>query len=105
MAQHLGLPAAGVLVRGILIFKDHTEFPHTIKTFEKWEIAEWLDDLRETVSDIERCWRNGRWSKCRSAACMSYFHPCDYMDLCKSPDESVWRERYRVDEWSPLAET
>lgn len=102
-AHQLGLPAEGVLVRGVIVYKNSTEFPHVIKTYPRWRIDEWLDVLRHDIKRIEECWQTGYWSKVWGSACMAYFRPCDYMPLCLAQDEAPWREAgYRVEFWDPL---
>ena len=104
-AEQLGMPVEGVLVRGIIVYKARTEFPHIIKTYAPWRVAEWLDTLRENLVRIEDYWRRGVWPKAWGSACMSYFRPCPYTPLCLAEDETPWREAgYRVEFWDPLKE-
>ena len=100
-------------VRGIKPTATVTEFAEAIVTRPDWQIEQWLAQLRDDVTRMCEAWEiltspgqqisHGHpFAQRFSPACHSYNRPCQFLDLCNTPDPDQWISNYRVDRWNPL---
>lgn len=102
-ARQVGIPAKGVVVRGVSILKTKYETQQAISFRTDYEVDRWVE---QTCRDVERmihCWQEGYWDWNLGHACSEY-GGCSFIPICKSPDPETWLNTYFVKRvWDPLA--
>lgn len=102
-ASEFGIPAGGVVVRGVSILKTKYDHQQVITYRAPHEIQRWLD---QTCRDIERmieCWKEDYFDFNLDHACAEY-GGCSMVNVCRSPDPQAWLENYFTQRvWNPLA--
>ncbi len=102
-AQHYGIQAAGVIIRGVSILKTKFDTQQVITYRSPYEVDRWLD---QTCRDIKRmigCWEEGYWDYDLDHACSEY-GGCALQTVCKSPNPETWLKSYFHQKvWNPLA--
>jgi hypothetical protein len=49
------------------------------------DIARWVEDLRDIIASIRRCYRTGRWPH-HTRSCFDWQRPCEYLPICRAGD-------------------
>lgn len=97
------IEAQGVLVRGVAILKTKYATEQAITYRPDWMVKEWYDMTCETVLDIIRDWKAGKWRKVLDHACVD-FGGCGFRRICLSPEPEPWLEQYyQRRSWNPLS--
>jgi hypothetical protein len=104
-AREAGIPADGVLVRGISILKQSYGTAESISYRPAWQIERWLGQVTRDIEGAIRCWRDGYWDWALDHACSEY-GGCTFRQICltQHPDEFLelnFERRY----WNPLLRT
>ena len=92
----LGSPIAGVIIDGVQVTSDYTEFNRDIVTFSKPELDEWLSDTLDFI------YRMGTSHAHNTSSC----YRCDFRPVCSAPP--AIRENYKKalfskqTPWNPL---
>jgi hypothetical protein len=101
-AKELGIPVAGVLVRGVSILKTKFETQQSITYRSQFEIDRWLEQVHRDIERMIRCWEEGYWDYSLDHACTEY-GGCSLAQVCKSSDPNGWLDLYfQRKVWDPL---
>lgn len=99
--QQVGLDVDTVVVRGIIITTKDIRYVEATKTYPKFLIERWYQQLKKDLSRMVACWKLGEWDYNLADACTNYSH-CPFMPMCTSPEPSRWYNNYEVRRWNPL---
>lgn len=99
--QQCGIPVESVCVRGIAIQKTQIVHAEAIKTYSKFLIERWHEQLRRDLWRIRRAYDEGYFDFNLGDACTQYGH-CSFMGVCQSPNPESWLSNYEVRKWNPL---
>lgn len=98
------LSVAGVMVRGIALYKSLPNFklaeefvPYNEKLVQAWHRA-----LIHTVADMISSYNQGYWQPDLDAGCNSYMTRCPYAVLCESQSDLWLADFDRAEPWNPL---
>jgi len=104
-AKEYGLPVAGAIIRGTAFLKTKFTFLQVIQQISQWEIDRWLEQTRQDLLRMERCWESGVFGFNLDESC-AHYGGCTYLNLCTKPNPENWIEPdYKVDFWKPLEQT
>lgn len=102
-AQAIGMPVAGVLIRGVSILKTKYDTQQVLSYRADHEIARWYDQSLRDIEAMIRCWNEGYWDFDLDDGCASY-GGCGFMQPCKSPDPDSWiTPVYEQRVWDPIS--
>lgn len=90
-AQHFGIPATQILVRGISILKTKFDKAQAINYREPWRIARWHGQVKRDIRRAMRMWEEGYWDYNEDDACSSY-SGCMFRGVCQSANPQPWLE-------------
>lgn len=102
--QQFGLPVDTICVRGIGILKTKFTIGHeaeAFKTYSRWEIARWHEQLRRDLWRLRRAWDEGYWDWNLGDSCNSW-GGCTFRDLCTSEHPERWFAQFSQKRWNPL---
>lgn len=100
MQQH-GINVDTVVVRGVGILKTKITQVEAFRTFAKWEIERWYEQLRRDIWRMHRCWEETYFDYNLAESCSSY-GGCSFQKLCTSNNPENWYSHYAVKRWNPL---
>lgn len=99
--QQCGIDLDTVVVRGIAIQKTQIVHSEAIKTFSKFMIDRWHEQLRRDLWRIRRAYDDRYWDYNLADACTAY-GSCVFTDICQSPNAETWLKQFVVRKWNPL---
>jgi hypothetical protein len=102
-AKQFGIPASGIVVRGVSILKTKYDTQQAISYRAEHEINRWEDQSARDIERMIQCWKDGHWDYNLDHACSEY-SGCQFQMICKSANPESWLPTYftpRV--WDPLA--
>lgn len=102
-ARQIGIPVAGILVRGVSILKTKYETAQVLSYRADFEIDRWLEQTLRDINAMIRCWNEGYWDFDLDDGCASY-GGCAFMQPCKSPDPDAWiQASFEQRVWDPIS--
>lgn len=102
-AQHYGINAAGVIIRGVSILKTKYDTQQVITYRSPYEVNRWLEQTTRDITRMIECWKSDYWDYDLDHACAEY-GGCGLQSVCKSPDPETWLNAYFTQRvWNPLA--
>jgi len=99
--QQSGLDVDTVSVRGVGILKTKITQVEAIKSYSKFMIDRWYEQLRRDLWRIRRMWDEQYFDYSLADACTSY-GGCSFRDVCGSEYPERWMSNYVVKRWNPL---
>lgn len=99
--QQAGLDVDSVLVRGIGILKTKIAHQEVEKTYDKFIIARWYEQLRRDLWRIRRSYDEGYWDFDLGEQCNSY-GGCMFRHVCASANPEAWLQEFQISRWNPL---
>jgi hypothetical protein len=106
-AREYGYNPSGVLIRGIGVYADRTEFKPVPVTIDNHLITEFHTALRYHLSLLVARYAEASAKnpftprKSLGSACHTY-GTCPYLPLCKSPNPEAWVQDYLYKPWNPV---
>lgn len=97
------IPVAGVLVRGIAIYKTGYNTAQKLMSPPDWLVSNWYTEMLDWTEEIVRCWKAKKWRHAYDSACTAY-GGCSFRDVCmweKGENELSANFERRI--WHPLA--
>jgi hypothetical protein len=103
LAREHGLRVAGVLVRGIAIYKTQFAVAEAITNRSDWAVDRWYVELLSWINDAIRMWKSGEFKYNLDDACTSY-GGCQFLSVCQSQNEPAWLEpHFERRRWDPIS--
>lgn len=99
--QQAGIDLDTVVVRGIAIQKTQIVHAEAIKTYSKFMLERWKEQLRRDLWRLRRQWDEGYFDYNFGEACTSY-GGCHFATICTSPQPENWFSDFTVRRWNPL---
>lgn len=99
--QQCGIPVDTVIVRGIAIQKTQIVHAEAIKTYSKFMIDRWHEQLRRDLWRLRRAYDERYFDYNFGDACTAYGN-CVFMDVCQSTTPESWLSNFEVRHWNPL---
>lgn len=98
--QQCGIDVDTVVVRGISIQKTQIVHAEAVKTYSKFLIQRWHEQLRRDLWRLRRAWDEGYWDFNLGETCTSYGN-CIFMPVCTSANPDAWLSNFEVRHWDP----
>jgi hypothetical protein len=99
--QQLGLDLDTVVVRGIAIQKTQIVHAEAIKTYSKFMIDRWYEQLRRDLWRLRRSYDEKYFDFNLADACTSYGN-CIFQRVCQSSTPENWLGEFEIRHWNPL---
>lgn len=102
--QRAGYRPAGVVVRGIALYKEDYGTAQAITYRSNWEIDRWYQQTLRDLARIIQAWRTDIWDFNLDDSCTAY-GGCEYNLICKAPieHEKIWLKMYfHRRRWDPV---
>lgn len=97
-----GFRPAGVIVRGVAIYKTGYDSLQAITYRSDWEIDRWVHTTEREVLNMVEAWSTGEWDYNLDHSCAA-FGGCAFQAVCKSPEPTRWLEtRFTRRKWDPV---
>ena len=97
-----GLPAVGMIVRGISFLKNGFGHSEAIQMRSQWQVDQWYQQLLADVENMKRAWENNWYDQNFDESCAEY-GGCPFQRLCLSHNPENWIEgHYTTRDWGPL---
>lgn len=103
-ARELGIPLAGMLVRGVSILKTKYDHAQAIVNQPSWKIDRWVAHRDLVITQMLEAYRTGKWDHALGEVCNEY-GGCTFKPVCNIPPEHEiqWLDsNYFEREWNPL---
>lgn len=100
--QQLGIDCDTVVIRGMSVLKTLLDTQEATKTFSRFMIERWYDQLRRDLWRIHRSWDENHFDFNFGETCTSYGKPCIFHNSCESFTPEAWFADFEVRRWSPL---
>lgn len=99
--QQSGLDLDTIAVRGVGILKTKITQVEAIKSYPRFMIERWHEQLRRDLWRMHKMWDDGYFDFNLADACTSY-GGCAFRTICSSPAPERWYSNYVVRRWNPL---
>lgn len=99
--QQAGMDLDTVCVRGIAIQKTQIVHAEAIKTYDRFKVAMWLNQLRRDLWRIRNAYDENYFDYNFADACSSY-GGCVFKDTCSTPHKLSHLADFEVRHWNPL---
>lgn len=101
-ARELGIPASGVIVRGVSILKTKYDTQQAITYRSEEHIERWYTQVHRDLARMLQCWEEGYWDYNLDQACTDY-GGCSLTSVCDSGDPDRWLSTYFDKKvWDPI---
>lgn len=101
-SRAVGIPVAGVVVRGVSILKTKFDTMEVITYRTEHEVERWLHQTTRDIRRMIALWEEGYWDFSLDHACTEY-SGCALVNVCKSKDPDAWLDLYFERKvWDPL---
>ena len=103
-ARELGIPLAGMIIRGCSILKTKYETAQAIVNLQDWKIDQWVQHRDHTIRQMLDSYQRGEWDYALGEVCNEY-GGCQFKPVCNVPPEQEiqWLDsNYFEHEWNPL---
>ena len=116
IAREWGFDLTGFLVHGVQVLKGSTKFAEVIAPRAKWQVEQWLRQLRAdvtqmlyqfntlTFSDHGPMTGSPAFPQLLGSGCVHFHRPCAFLDhICSQPNPEAWIEgNFLIERWNPL---
>ena len=101
--QQAGLDCDTILVRGIAIQIKEFKHAEALKTYPRFLIQRWEEQLRRDLWRLRHCYDEGMWDFNLGESCTAYGN-CIFAMQCASgnPRPEAWETNYVRSFWNPL---
>lgn len=99
--QQCGIPLETVVIRGVVLLKREIKHVEAIKTYPKYLIDRWFEQLKHDLNRLVNCWNSGYFDYNFGESCNAYGN-CIFTSVCQSAQEHLWMAEYKVERWNPL---
>jgi len=100
--RKMGLAVDKVLVRGIYVSKNKTEYIQHFAPTTPQVMENWFHDMRLHIELLIEMYKHKRFPRVYGTACKVY-KPCAYLPLCEATHREDWISLYHgVEPWNPL---
>ena len=99
--QQCGIDLEEVCVRGIAILMNEIKLPEIVKTYDRFLIAAWYENLRKQMWKIRRAFDLNEFEFNFAEACTAYGN-CIFMNSCHSKTPDAWLSEFPIRRWNPL---
>lgn len=99
--QQCGIDVDSVCVRGISIQKTQIVHAEAFKTYSRFMLDRWHEQLRRDLWRLRRCYDEGHFDFNLGDACTAYGN-CIFQNVCQSPNPESWQSEFVVRHWNPL---
>ena len=99
--QQAGIDLDTVIVRGISILKTKLTIVEAVKTYPKYKVQRWYEQLRRDLVRLRAMWDDGYFDYNFGESCTAY-GGCQFRSVCGAQDPDAWHSNYVVRHWSPL---
>lgn len=102
--RHLGIPVAGVVVRGVSIMKETFHLPEVLKSGSYTDVLleRWKHQLARDLFRLVDCWNSDYFDYNMADTCTSY-GMCQFLHACRADDPDIWLKDFGVRRWNPLS--
>lgn len=100
--QSLGIECETVVARGVSILKTQLDIQEAVKTYSRFIIDRWHDQLRRDLWRLRRAWDEQYFDFNLGETCTSYGKPCIFHNSCESATPEMWFSDFEVRRWNPL---
>jgi hypothetical protein len=101
-AREIGLPAKGIIVRGVSILKTKYDSAESITQRANWELDRWYEMTLDLIRQMLANWERGYWPHNLDHACAEY-GGCTFNDICKADNPEEWLPvHFTRRKWNPL---
>lgn len=102
LRESAGIPATGVLVRGVSILKTKYDHLPAMTYRPQYMVDEWIATTQRVLQRMVADWRDGLWIKILDDSCNDY-GGCLFKQVCQSNEPQPWLETYYTKRrWNPI---